>query len=140
MDSVQNAAYVGAIIQVRNREDLATLNAAIEPSKKKIDINSDRFKKPYYPGGINQLNADINDLFYKEFFGDLTGEFNAKIEFIVKTDGQISHVLTTGENMSFNNQASIALYLLPLKFEPATYQGKAVEYPYYLPIKFTLEE
>ena len=78
-------------------------------------------------------------MFYRDFFNDLSGEFNARIEFTIREDGSVAYVNTEGDNMPFNNQATIALYLLPNKFEPALYKGKPIAYQYQLPIKFTIE-
>ncbi len=138
LDSIQNSAYLGAIIKVRNREDVSRTEKSNNQYQSEIDQSS-AIVKPTYPGGISQLNSDLNDLFYRDFFNDLSGEFNARIEFTIREDGSVAYVNTEGDNMPFNNQATIALYLLPNKFEPALYKGKPIAYQYQLPIKFTIE-
>ena len=140
LDSVENTAYIGAMVKVRNQEDINRLKVSeLRVKKPKIKLNK-HFTKPSYPGGMNQLSEDINRLFYHDFNRDYSGIMSATLKLIVTRDGKVSFVEAEGEHMPFNNQASVAMYLLPKKFIPAKYKGKTIDYEYQFPIKFKFQE
>ena len=140
LDSVENTAYIGTLVKVRNHEDLERLKVSQTKEKgPKIKFNK-HFSKPSYPGGMERLAEDINQLFYRDFFKDYNGIMSATMKFMVSKEGKVSFVEAEGDHMPFNNQASLAVYLLPKKFIPAKFKGKSIDFEYQFPIKFKFEE
>lgn len=137
MDSVQNVAYLGALIRTRNEEDLnllAKLNN-IPDAKYQNEITV-----PVYPGGMNALRAEVVSHFYMDAFSYLEQNVATSIEFVVDENGSIIFVDAQGENGVLNTQASLAMYLLQGKFKPAIWKGRAVPHRLTMPIKLQMEE
>jgi hypothetical protein len=63
MDSIENTALIGALLRVRNIEDLQTLKttAGIVSFN---DTSANVEKIADYPGGINTLRQEVADLLY----------------------------------------------------------------------------
>lgn len=138
LDSIQNTAYVGALIKVKNEEDLKLVFRNNEPFQSADKSKEFEGKAPEYPGGINKLRTQVADLFYFDSSSD-EKLLKAQVTFIVESEGHISNVLATGGNQNFNRQAVIAVYLLPEKFKPATINGQPVRYRYTLPLTMNFE-
>lgn len=135
IDSIKNVAYLGALIRVKNTEDLSKIVHHPE-----VNINAEEVEKPEFPNGINSLREKVADLFYSEGIIPEGKELNTTLKFVVEKDGSISEVCAEGETPAFNKQAEIALYLLPDKFKkPGTVNGNAVRYVYKMPIRMRLE-
>ncbi len=135
IDSIKNVAYLGALIRVKNAEDLNKIVRHPE-----INIENQEVEKPEFPDGINSLREKVADLFYAEGIIPEGKELNTTLKFVVEKDGSISEVCAEGETPAFNKQAEIALYLLPDKFKkPGTVNGSAVRYVYKMPIRMRLE-
>lgn len=140
LDSVQNTALLGALIKVKNREDLAHLYAEdlerVELEvKKKAEITEDA----KYPGGFNNLREQIAAIFYSEGVLPRLPLLSTTVEFVVERDGSIARVKAAGENFIFNRQAEIAVYLLPERFSPAKIKGVPVRYRFRLPLSMNLQ-
>lgn len=135
IDSVRNVAYLGALIRVKNTEDLKKV---VHNSDVKID--NQEVEKPEFPNGINSLREKVAQLFYTDGICCDDKELNTTLKFVVEKDGSISEIAAEGETPSFNKQAEIALYLLPDKFQkPGTVNGNAVRYVFKMPIRMRLE-
>lgn len=140
IDSVQNSALVGALIKVKNREDLERLKVhplpKVEvPNPKKYDLD----QEARYPGGFNNLRGQVADLFYSDAVLANQELLKTSVEFVVERDGSISSVHAVGDNFTFNRQAEIAMYLLPEKFDPALVNGTPVRYHFRLPLVMNFE-
>lgn len=140
LDSIQNTAFIGTLIKVKNREDLQRLNtknprpaSASNPSKK--DLN----KEAKYPGGFEILRKQVSDLFYAEAILPDQKIIKANVLFVVEKDGTISSVHAEGDHFAFNRQAEIAMYLLPERFSPAVINGAAVRYRFRLPLTMNFD-
>ena len=138
MDSIENVALIGALLKVKNMEDLKKLNSKISVSPKS------EFTKPIekvadYPGGINALRKEVAQLFYGEGVHSETGSVKTNVAFIVEEDGSISDVKAEGDNFTFNRQAEIALYSISEKFTPAYNNGNPVRYRFRLPLALNFE-
>ena len=123
MDSVQNTAFVNALIKVKNREDLSNLSEY--QNQKNFDENpkkSELSEEARYPGGFENLRSQVADLFYFDSVITQIKTLSANVEFVVERDGSISGVHAQGDNSAFNRQAEIAMYQLPEKFSPALIQ------------------
>lgn len=131
-----NTAYVGALIQVKNEEDLAELTSSTSiGSGIYSDQNSPKgLRPPTYSNGMQGLRKEVAELFYFDSVKPLAASYQAQISFVVKPDGRISRVEAKGENLSLNRQAQIAFYLLPGKFSPALLDNKPVAYRFELPL------
>jgi hypothetical protein len=137
LDSIQNKAYLAALIKVKNKEDLQKFpNFTIQKSTEiHKNIETDIVEiMPEYPGGISELRKQFGQLFYSDFLSQPNEILKAVVTFVVEKDGSISTVQATGENFSFNRQAEITTYILPGKFSPAKYKGMEVRYRFRLPI------
>ena len=139
MDSVENVALTGALVKVKNLEDLAKISARNTITDKKdlpTKVLSKVDKGATYASGIQGIRDWVGNNIYVEGVEALNDEKIVKTElhFVVEMDGSISSVTATGDNYLLNRQAMIALYLLPEKFEPATYKGQVVRSHFKLPI------
>lgn len=144
LDSIQNSAYVGALIRVKNREDLSRLNSA-PFDKSSISSSEPEIKEaeeavvPVYPGGINALRNQVANLFYYDATTEGKVTLRTTVTFVVDRNGSVSNVFADGENQGFNRQAMIAVYLLPEKFAPARLNGVPVRYRFALPLTMNFE-
>ena len=132
LDSIRNVAYLGALIKVKNREDLCLIEknqSQLFGEKKSI------VSKPEFPNGLNSLRDKVANLFYSDCLAVDEKEISTMLSFVVAEDGSISEVRASGDNANLNKQAEIALYLLPEKFtKPATMNGNAVKYSFQMPL------
>ena len=132
LDSIRNVAYLGALIKVKNREDLCLIEknqSQLFGEKKSIE------SKPEFPNGLNSLRDKVANLFYSDCLAVDEKEISTMLSFVVAEDGSISEVRASGDNANLNKQAEIALYLLPEKFtKPATMNGNAVKYSFQMPL------
>ena len=135
LDSIQNSAFVNALVKVKIREDLSRYQLQTQPlvlneNPKKSDLNSNA----NYPGGFNLMKQQIVDLFYTDAILADQKMMKTDLLFVVEKDGSISSVQAEGDNFTFNRQAEIALYLLPERFSPAFINGTAIRYRFRLPV------
>ena len=132
LDSIRNVAYLGALIKVKNREDLNFItknNTLLTDDKAKIEST------PEFPNGLNSLREKVANLFYSEGLKADKKELSTVLSFVVEKDGTISDIRASGDDANLNKQAEIALYLLPEKFtKPAIINGNAVRYSFKLPL------
>jgi len=134
MDSIQNVASIGALIRVKNREDLQRILQENKGKDRKVSDTISLEIPAEYPGGINTLRQQVADLFYFDALLSDISKVSTNIYFVVEKDGSISSVRADGENFVFNRQAEIAVYMLPEKFTPATFNGEKVRYSYRIPL------
>lgn len=141
LDSIQNTAFIGTLIKVKNREDLTRIK-----TKNLKALNLDNPQKSSiaeeakYPGGFQKLREQVADLFYSKAILPNQKMIATDVVFIVEKDGSISSVHAEGENVPFNKQAEIAMYLLPEKFSPAISDGSAVRYRFRLPLAMNFDQ
>ncbi len=135
LDSIENKAYLASLVKVKNMEDLQEIRIHQNPeASHHLNPFSGKITKPEYPGGMEKLRQQITELFYADAFTDYRKEFRTRISFLVNETGQITQVNAEGDDILFNTQATIAVYLLPEKFQPATLKGKPVKYEYHIPV------
>lgn len=135
MDSIENVALIGALLKVKNLEDLNRLkNPAIKQENLDETTTPISGDPANYPGGINVLREEVAKLFYTEGVYSEIKTVKANVSFIVEQDGSISNVKAQGDNFTFNRQAEIALYSVSEKFSPAVMNGNPVRYRYKLPL------
>jgi hypothetical protein len=142
MDSIENVALIGALLKVRNLEDLNKIQKksfisekeTIQPKLSAIDKMAD------YPGGINALRQEIAKIFYTNGVYSETKTIKTNVGFVVEKDGRISNVHAQGDNFTFNRQAEIALYSVSEKFSPAMINGGPVRYRFQLPLTMNIEK
>ncbi|MBB6371502.1 energy transducer TonB [Chryseobacterium shigense] len=139
MDSIENVAMIGALLKVRNLEDLQFLKKT-ENNTNSITKTSDSERSAEYPGGFNILRQEVANLFYTGGVYTETKTVKANVGFIVEKDGSISNVHAQGDNFTFNRQAEIALYSISEKFSPAVVKGDPVRYHLKLPLTLTIED
>ncbi len=141
LDSIQNMAFLSALIKVKNREDLERL----QPKNNLVMTNDSASKPPMkeipaqYPGGIDELRKQVAQIFYLDALQSTAPKLSTDIYFVVEKDGSIAKVRATGDNFIFNRQAEIAVYLLPEKFSPATLNGEKVRYSFRIPLAMNFE-
>ncbi len=138
MDSIENVALTGALLKVKNLEDLSKINAKFISSSSAVS-HTTTDQEANYPGGINTLRQQVARLFYGDGVYSETGNIKAIVAFVVEKDGSITNVQADSENFTFNRQAEIALYSVPDKFSPAFVNGNPVRFRYKLPLAFNLE-
>lgn len=138
MDSIENVALIGALLKVKNLEDLKritsnNINSTPPSLSETIDQSAN------YPGGINALRKEVATLFYGDGVYSETGNLKTSVAFIVERDGSISNVKAEGDNFTFNRQAEIALYSISEKFSPAFIKGTPVRYQFRLPLAMNFD-
>lgn len=135
LDSIQNSAFVNTLVKVKIREDLSQLQLQSQPTAlNENPKKSDLSRNANYPGGFNLMKQQIIDLFYTDAILADQKMMKTDLLFVVEKDGSISSVKAEGDNLTFNRQAEIALYLLPEKFSPALINGTAIRYKFRLPV------
>ncbi|MDR2234593.1 MAG: hypothetical protein LBE92_00575 [Chryseobacterium sp.] len=139
MDSIENVALIGALLKVRNLEDLQKIQKLRNLSDSHPDYPANVEKPADYPGGLNTLREEVAHLFYTDGVYTETKTVKANVAFIVEKDGSISNVHAQGDNFTFNRQAEIALYSVAEKFSPAIVKGDPVRYRFRLPLTLTLD-
>ncbi|WP_241282406.1 hypothetical protein [Chryseobacterium timonianum] len=140
MDSIENNALIGALLKVRNLEDLQTLKTAGNPSHDFNDKSANVEKIADYPGGINTLRQEVADLLYADGVNSESKTVKTDVVFIVEKDGSISNVHAQGDNFTFNRQAEIALYSISEKFSPAIVKGDPARFRFRIPLTLTMVE
>ncbi|AZI70368.1 hypothetical protein [Cloacibacterium normanense] len=134
IDSVRNVAYLGALIRVKNNEGLKNINAKNE------EIEFQNVQTPEFPNGIDALREKVASLFYSKGIEYCKNELNTTVSFVVDENGSITDIKAEGENISFNKQAEIAMYLISEKFtKPALQKGNAVKYAFRMPLSIKFE-
>lgn len=142
MDSIENIAMIGALLKVKNLEDLSKLNIAKTSSPSETHIsatNAVKEKSANYPGGFDELRKEIANLFYIGGVNSNIKTVKTNVAFIVEKDGSITNVEAKGDNFTFNRQAEIALYSISQKFSPTIVNGDPVRYQYHLPLTMNVE-
>lgn len=140
LDSIQNTAFIGTLIKVKNREDLERIKTRnLKTLHLENPPKSQIAEEAKYPGGIQNLREQVADLFYSKAILADQKLLKTDVIFVVEKDGSISSVHAEGENVPFNKQAEIAMYLLPEKFSPAMSDGSAVRYRFRLPLAMNFE-
>ncbi|WP_228400630.1 energy transducer TonB [Chryseobacterium taihuense] len=147
MDSIENVALIGALLKVKNLEDLKKIKA--HPVIVSDQNNTDRDREDNlivnvektadYPGGINALRKEVADLFYTEGVYSENPSLKTVVVFVVEKDGTISNVKAEGENFTFNRQAEIAVYSISGRFSPAHINGIPVRYRFRFPLAMNFE-
>lgn len=140
MDSIENTALIGALLKVRNIEDLQTLKTATGSSQDFNDKSVNIEKIADYPGGINTLRQEVADLLYVDGVNSDAKTVKTDVVFIVEKDGSISNVHAQGDNFTFNRQAEIALYSISEKFSPAVVKGDPARFRFRIPLTLTMTD
>ncbi|WP_104734782.1 energy transducer TonB [Hanstruepera ponticola] len=108
---------------------------------------------PVFPGcekGNNDekkacMNKKMNDFIRKKFNTDLAGELGLsgiqqiRVFFKIDKTGDIVDVQVRAPHPSLEKEARRVIGILP-KMKPGRQRGKAVRVPYYLPIKFQVQD
>lgn len=140
MDSIENVAMIGALLKVRNLEDLQSLKSVKGIAVNNTEKSAVFEKSAGYPGGFNTLRQEVANLFYTGGVYTETKTVKTNVAFIVEKDGSISNVHAQGDNFTFNRQAEIALYSVSEKFSPAVSKGDPVRHYLRLPLTLTIED
>ncbi|MFC4381327.1 hypothetical protein [Chryseobacterium bernardetii] len=138
MDSIENTALIGALLRVRNIEDLQTLKTTAGIVQDFNDTSANVEKIADYPGGINTLRQEVADLLYVDGVNSNSKTVKTDVVFIVEKDGTISNVHAQGDNFTFNRQAEIALYSISEKFSPAMVKGDPARFRFRIPLTLTM--
>lgn len=138
MDSIENTALIGALLRVRNIEDLQTLKTTAGIAQDFNDMSANVEKIADYPGGINTLRQEVADLLYIDGVNSNSKTVKTDVVFIVEKDGTISNVHAQGDNFTFNRQAEIALYSISEKFSPAMVKGDPARFRFRIPLTLTM--
>ncbi len=141
MDSIQNVAFVNALVRVRIREDLqrANLLEAVPAEGQPVMLTTKKNGDAAYPGGFSALRKHVVEGFYSSAILSHENLIQARVNFVVEPDGSVSSVRADGTNPIFNRQAEIAVYMLPEKFSPALVNGKPVRYNFSIPLAMKFE-
>lgn len=142
MDSIENVALIGALLKVRNLEDLKKIgqkNDKKDTANHLVKTPANIEKNADYPGGINALRKEVSDLFYSPGVYSENKTIKTNVAFIVEKDGSITNVHAQGENFTFNRQAEIAMYSVSEKFSPAVVNGESVRYRFSLPLTMNID-
>ncbi|KQT24811.1 hypothetical protein ASG22_09815 [Chryseobacterium sp. Leaf405] len=141
MDSIENIAMIGALLKVKNLEDLSKLDIHKKNFSSETPVSSVPVMESAvnYPGGINELREEVANLFYRGGVNSDIKTVKTNVAFVVEKDGTITNVKARGDNFTFNRQAEIAVYSISQKFSPTIINGDAVRYQYHLPLTMNVE-
>lgn len=147
MDSIENVALIGALLKIKNLEDLRKIKHKTVNVSDQNNTNHNREdhlavnveKTADYPGGMNALRKEVADLFYTEGVYSENPSLKTVVFFVVEKDGTISNVKAEGDNFTFNRQAEIAVYSISGKFSPANINGMPVRYRFRFPLAMNFE-
>ncbi|AZA78805.1 hypothetical protein EG347_15465 [Chryseobacterium sp. G0186] len=140
MDSIENTALIGALLKVRNIEDLQILKTPGALSQHLTDKPTAIEKVADYPGGINSLRQEVANLLYVDGVNSDSKTVKTDVVFIVEKDGSVSNVHAEGDNFTFNRQAEIALYSISEKFSPAVVKGDPARFRFRIPLTLTMTD
>lgn len=140
LDGIQNTALVNALVKIKIQEDVKRLRSRNTAENPGLDSErTDRSGEVQYPGGFDLMRNQIIESFYTDAVLSENKTLKTNLEFIIEKDGSISSVKAHGDNITFNRQAEIALYMLPEKFQPAYSKGTAVRHRFQLPLAINIE-
>jgi hypothetical protein len=123
---------------VKNVEELEYLKGQSSHNVKACHTEID--EAPEFPNGIDALREKVASLFYSKGIEYCKNELNTTVSFVVDENGSITDIKAEGENISFNKQAEIAMYLISEKFtKPALQKGNAVKYAFRMPLSIKFE-
>ncbi|WP_370898683.1 energy transducer TonB [Chryseobacterium gossypii] len=140
MDSIENVALIGALLKVKNLEDINKIRNSGSAAEKVSEVSSATDKAADYPGGINALRKEVARIFYTGGVYAESKTVKTNVAFIVEKDGTVSNVQAQGDNFTFNRQAEIALYSISEKFSPALINGDPVRFRYQLPLTLNIKD
>ena len=133
IDSVKNVAYLGALIRVKNTEDLKKVVHHPE-----VKMDNQEVEKPEFPNGINSLREKVAELFYADGICCDDKELNTTLKFVVEKDGSISDVkVLRGIGGGCDEEAVRVVKSMPT-WKPGKQRGQPVRVYYTLPIDFKL--
>jgi hypothetical protein len=140
MDSIENIAMIGALLKVKNLEDLGKLNIQKKNFSSETLVSVPVMESAVnYPGGINELREEVANLFYRGGVNSDLKTIKTNVAFVVEKDGTITNVKARGDNFTFNRQAEIAVYSISQKFSPTVINGDPVRYQHNLPLTMNIE-
>ncbi|WP_228452177.1 hypothetical protein [Chryseobacterium sp. c4a] len=140
MDSIENTALIGALLRVRNIEDIKTLKLTEGNTQDLGDKSANVEKVADYPGGMNTLRQEVAGLLYVDGVNSDLKTVKTDVVFIVEKDGSISNVHAQGDNFTFNRQAEIALYSIAEKFSLALVKGDPARFRFRIPLTLTMTD
>lgn len=125
---------------VADEEAVATTNPTVEPVIFNNDSMPDGLVSPEFPGGVEALYKYIaENVKYPEQAKADGIEGRVMVRFIVMDNGDVVNVeVAKGIGGGCDDEAVRVVKAMP-KWQPATYEGKAVNVQYVLPITFKLK-
>ncbi|WP_104734712.1 energy transducer TonB [Hanstruepera ponticola] len=139
--------FLNTLFSQNNNQQDNTIETGIEDIEK-LD------RVPIYPGcdnnmGNQALKECMNEMLVNHVksnfnlnavknIGLNNGTYQIRVFFKIDTVGNISDMIIKGESPKANKEAKRVMDLLP-KLEPGTIDGKPVRVPYFLPIKFKVD-
>jgi protein TonB len=91
---------------------------------------------PEFPGGINAFRNYISSRFNSSVMMKITAPAKSETRFLIDTNGNISSVITTGNDEVLNKEMTRVIKSIKTKWKPAAYQGRPVQYWFKLPMSF----
>ena len=108
MDSIQNTALIGALIKVKNREDLSRLNFQNLPQiSLENPTKTELSKEAKYPGGFENLRSQVADLFYSDAVYTQEKQLKTNVVFV------------------WRKTAPLAMYMQKVRISPSTDKRKS---------------
>ncbi|MEN4762117.1 M56 family metallopeptidase [Chryseobacterium sp. C39-AII1] len=113
----------------------------ILPKQEIATANTENIINPVYPGGMNQLRSKVANTFDSSKLGSSKATLRTDIEYVINEEGTVEHLMVTGDNEIFNNEAKAAFIKANegIKWQPATKDGVAVRYTLRLPLTMTFQ-
>lgn len=109
------------------------------PKQEIATADTENIINPVYPGGMNQLRSKVANTFDGSKLGSSKATLRTDIEYVINEEGTVEHLMVTGDNEIFNNEAKAAFIKANegIKWQPATKDGVAVRYTLRLPLTMT---
>ncbi|WP_267403860.1 MULTISPECIES: M56 family metallopeptidase [unclassified Chryseobacterium] len=111
------------------------------PKQEIATAETENITNPVYPGGMNQLRSKVANTFDSSKLGSSKATLRTDIEYVINEEGTVEHLMVTGDNETFNNEAKAAFIKANegIKWQPAIKDGVAVRYTLRLPLTMTFQ-
>ncbi|MBB4806400.1 hypothetical protein HNP38_001672 [Chryseobacterium defluvii] len=105
-----------------------------------IKLTKDEEKDMYVDiENIALMRKDFSNFFDTSYFVERDDMLEAKLTFILDTDGSLKKIQAKGNDQEFNLVSILSLYAMKKKYPPAQYKGENVLSRFALPLKMKFE-
>lgn len=132
MKKIITLILLGTVTLIFSQEKSTQLNES-NASQAKQPLSE--FESPAeFPGGINAFRTHLSQNIQTSSFDNVSGRLRSDIKFKITAEGKIQNITATGNNVAFNNEMIRVIKLIKTKWQPATSNGKPIDYWFTFPM------